>query len=41
MKRMGDFKKKSGDHMGLTTWVAIILVLVIVFGLCGSKKREK
>ncbi|WP_285846297.1 hypothetical protein [Bacillus safensis] len=41
MKKMGDFKKKSGDHMGLTTWVAIIVALVIVFGLFGSKNRDK
>ncbi|MEY8844118.1 hypothetical protein AB9M91_03345 [Bacillus safensis] len=41
MKKMGDFKKKSGDHMGLTTWVAIIVALVVVFGLFGSKNRDK
>ncbi|WP_273700877.1 hypothetical protein [Bacillus australimaris] len=33
-------KKKSGEHMGLTTWVAIIVALAIVFGLFGSKKRD-
>ena len=41
MKKMGDFKKKSGDHMGLTNWVAIIVALVVVFGLFGSKNRDK
>lgn len=41
MKRMGDFKKKSGDRMGLTTLVAIIVVLAVVFGLFGSKNRDK
>lgn len=35
------FKKKSGDHMGFTTWVAIIVALAVVFGLFGSKKRDK
>jgi len=38
---MGDFKKKSGDRMGLTTLVAIIVVLAVVFGLFGSKNRDK
>ncbi|MGE1144990.1 MULTISPECIES: hypothetical protein [Bacillus] len=41
MKSLNDFKKKSGDHMGFTTWVAIIVVLAVVFGLFGSKKRDK
>ncbi|CAL8901709.1 hypothetical protein MKY83_03010 [Bacillus sp. FSL M8-0266] len=36
-----DYKKKSGDRMGLTTWVAIIVALAVVFGLFGSKKRDK
>lgn len=31
-------KKKSGDHVGLTNWVAI--ALGIVFGLFGSRKRD-
>ncbi|GLF92618.1 hypothetical protein ACTHOS_16290 [Bacillus safensis] len=35
------FKKKSGDHMGFTTWVAIIVALAVVFGVFGSKKRDK
>jgi len=41
MKKMDDFKKKSGDHMGLSIWVAIIVALVVVFGLFGSKNRDK
>ncbi|MGE1211969.1 hypothetical protein P5485_003245 [Bacillus pumilus] len=41
MKSLNDFKKKSGDYMGFTTWVAIIVVLAVVFGLFGSKKRDK
>ncbi|WP_260601885.1 hypothetical protein [Bacillus safensis] len=36
-----NFKKKSGDHMGFTTWVAIIVALAVVFGVFGSKKRDK
>ncbi|CAM5385044.1 hypothetical protein B4134_0613 [Bacillus safensis] len=35
------FKKESGDHMGFTTWVAIIVALAVVFGVFGSKKRDK
>lgn len=41
MKKMGNFKKKSGDPMGLTTWVTIIIALVVVCGLFGSKNRDK
>ncbi len=33
-------KKKSGDHVGLRNWVAIIVALGVVFGLFGSKKRD-